>query len=100
MEKDIVQILKIHFYLHRDKYLYFENEMELESETETEIVSENDDFIVNVKWHSIEGENLQHENDICNRYYALKIKESIGIETNDSHFEALFSLFKKYILKK
>lgn len=100
MEKDIVQILKIHFYLHRDKYFDFENEMELESDSYSDSESENGDFIVNVKWHSIEGENLQHENDICNRYYALKIKESIGIETNDSHFEALFSLFKKYILEK
>lgn len=99
MERAIIQILKIHFYLHKEDYS--NSLFESHFEDEDEDVDEDDDssdFIVNVNWILIEGQETHQENNICNQYYASKLKKYCDV--NDIHFENLFSLFENFILEK
>lgn len=93
MERTIIQILKIHFYLHKEDYSNSFSESNFEDEDD-----DSSDFIVNVNWILIEGQEVHQENNICNQYYASKLKKYCDV--NDIHFEKLFSLFENFILEK
>jgi hypothetical protein len=97
MERAIIQILKIHFYLHKEDYSNSFSESHFEDVDEDED-DDSSDFIVNVNWILIEGQEVHQENNICNEYYASKIKKYCDV--NDIHFEKLFSLFENFILEK
>ena len=97
MERAIIQILKIHFYLHKEDYSNSLSGSHFEDVDEDED-DDSSDFIVNVNWILIEGQEVHQENNICNQYYTSKLKKYCDV--NDIHFENLFSLFENFILEK
>lgn len=99
MERVIIQILKIHFYLHKEDYsnsLFESHFVDVDEDVDED--DDSSDFIVNVNWILIEGQETHQENNICNQYYASKLKKYCDV--NDIHFKILFSLFENFILEK
>ena len=105
MERAIIQILKVHFYLHKEDYSnslfesHFEDvDVDVDEDDDEDEDDDSSDLIVNVNWILIEGQETHQENNICNQYYASKLKKYCDV--NDIHFKNLFSLFENFILEK
>ena len=93
MENNIIEILEIHFYLNKDKFV-----SEKENKFSTEDISEK--CFVHANWIAIKGQIVrQQENNICNEYYCYKFKK-YNYELSNDNFEELFNLFIDEIYNK